>query len=251
MYALFSNQLLNLDFSTTNITCSNSDTVGSITSVDDNNKYKFSFTPSTAGANNKLQINNAKDVNNFVYPLFQSIDLTFNAGPVTYGFTKVRFIKGPYWIETSSQQDDNLQGSLTWGNANDDTSSWSVIFDSAVPGWTEMLIITKEKVDLSTWKGSGVVGEKWIMFNRITAQDVTSGNVIRTINSSWNSTTPYQANWQMRANITSDPFIWSSEDGQSLNAVESGDAYYGEHPSAGGQYNALLVNGGGMYIYIK
>ena len=112
--------------------------------------------------------------------------MTFLPGPVTNGFTKVRFIKGPNWIYTAAQESDNLQGSSVWGVQNDDTNSWSIIFDSAVPGWTEMLIITKNNIDLSTWKGAGVTGQKWIRFNKITASVAVSGLVVGSINSSWN-----------------------------------------------------------------
>ena len=37
--------------------------------------------------------------------------------------------------------------------------------------------------------------------------------------------------------------------GKSLNGIESGDCYYAEH--TGTPYNAILVGGGGIYIYIK
>ena len=78
LYAKFNSPPnLNTDFSGVSISCPNA-TVSTITSVDGNNKYKFDLTPNNSGTN-QISISNAKDVNNFVYSLFTSGNLTFNA----------------------------------------------------------------------------------------------------------------------------------------------------------------------------
>jgi hypothetical protein len=78
LYAKFNNPPdLNVNSSGVGVSCPNA-TVGAITSVDGNNKYKFKLTPNNSGTN-QISISNAKDINNFIYSLFTSGNLTFNA----------------------------------------------------------------------------------------------------------------------------------------------------------------------------
>jgi hypothetical protein len=78
LYAKFKDQNLNSDYSGVGVGCLSA-TLGLITSMDNSQYYTFNMTPTgtSTTTTNKISISNAKDVNNFIYPLFQSIDLTF------------------------------------------------------------------------------------------------------------------------------------------------------------------------------
>ena len=102
LYAKFNSPPnLNADFSGVSISCPNA-TVSTITSVDGNNKYKFDLTPNNSGTN-QISISNAKDVNNFVYSLFTSGNLTFNAVLIYYK----RFL---------SSSSNNNSGTIAWSS---------------------------------------------------------------------------------------------------------------------------------------
>jgi hypothetical protein len=53
------------------MSCPNA-TVGAITSVDGNNKYKFKLTPTTSSTN-QITMTNARDINSFIYPSFSTL----------------------------------------------------------------------------------------------------------------------------------------------------------------------------------
>jgi len=81
LYAKFNNPpALNPDFSGVGLSCPNAIISANPVSMDNSSFYRFTLKPTgTSTTNtNKISISSVKDVNNFVYPLFQSIDLTFN-----------------------------------------------------------------------------------------------------------------------------------------------------------------------------
>ena len=125
--------------------------------------------------------------------------------------------------------------------------------ETAVPGFTEVLIATKNEIDLSAWKGAGAVGRKWIQINRIPADQVSIQNgfyYVGTINKSWNSDTPFTTNWFLRANA-SDPFIFATKDGftSTMGNGHLEDCYFSDHLS--GANNTLFQQGGGIKIYVR
>ena len=84
--------------------------MGAITSVDNGNKYKFTLTPNNASIN-QISINNAKDVNNFVYSLFTSGNLIFNAVL-------------NYYKRFFSSSSNNDSGTIQW-SSEDNTLSFN------------------------------------------------------------------------------------------------------------------------------
>jgi hypothetical protein len=156
------------------------------------------------------------------------------------------------WSQSAVQQEDNFQGNVVWGTPNDPVNSWGINWETAVPGFTEVIIATKNEVDLSTWKGAGVTDHKWIQIDRIPADQVSSGGFyyVGTINKSWNSNTPFTTNWFLRADAT-DPFVFATKDGftSTTTGGHSQDCYYSDH--LGGANNTLFQQGGGIKIYVR
>ena len=200
------------------------------------------------------------------YLFFNSVVSTQNSGPVTRswqisvvaparpwdGWTLVQQRIPPSWSQSAAQQEDNFQGTVVWGAVNDPINSWGINWETAVPGFTEVLIATKNEIDLSTWKGAGVTGHKWIQIDRIPPDQVSSGGFyyVGTINKSWNSNTSFTTNWFLRADAT-DPFIFATKDGftSTTTGGHLQDCYYSDH--LGGANNTLFQQGGGIKIYVR
>ena len=168
------------------------------------------------------------------------------------GWTQVQLRIGPNWSQTAEQQQDNFQGAVVWGTPNAEATSWGINWETAVPGYTEVLLSTKNEIDLSTWKGAGAVGHKWIQIDKISASLANSGGFeyVGTIKKSWNSATPFTTNWFLRANLE-DPFIFATKDGQT-STTQFGhlqDCYWSDH--LGAANNALLLQGGGIRVYVR
>ena len=137
-----------------------------------------------------------------------------------------------------------------WGTPNDVNNSWGINWETAKPGYTEIMLVTNNEVDLSQWLGAGKTGHKWIQFNKIPRNLIGSGNYVGTITKSWNSQNPYTTEWFLRS-MTEDPFIFSTKDGQT-SGTSGGhvqDCFYSEH--IGAANGVLLSQGGGIRVYIK
>jgi hypothetical protein len=167
------------------------------------------------------------------------------------GWTQVGLKTGTKWAYTTVQQDDQMQGASAWGTPGDTAASWGVVWAAAKPGYTEVMLATKNMVDLSTWKGAGATGYKWITINRIPAAIVaSSGSYLGTIKTSWNSTTPFTTEWFLRPDAT-DPFIFATKDGHTSTTTNGQleDCYYAE--VIGVANGALYTACGGINIYVR
>eukprot|EP00937_MAST-01D_sp_MAST-1D-sp2_P000029 g29.t1 len=105
------------------------------------------------------------------------------------GWTRVRHVKpGKKWHPAT----DQLVGTDVYGTAGSDESSWSINFESAVPGYDEFLF---------AYGGC----DHWLA---ATKQAVTGGfyaGTDRDILQSSASANPYKAKWYRRSGNSADP----------------------------------------------
>ena len=170
LYAKFNSPPdLNADFSGVSISCPNA-TIGAITSVDGNNKYKFKLTPNNSGTN-QISISNAKDVNNFIYSLFTSGNLTFNLPPPLTDWSRLlstgnrtSTITATY-INLNASGGDGIRQGLVDGNTGSSNSS----------GWWNSPLVVGQAIDRSN-----VVKTKKQVNNILKVGGIDQNNIIST-----------------------------------------------------------------------
>jgi hypothetical protein len=148
LYFKFKDQTLNSNYAGVGITCPNA-TVGAITSVDGNNKYKFKLTPTTASTN-QITVTNARDINSFIYPSFSSLsNLVFNA--VQYSII--------------------IDASLASKDASNYVTNWNVANTSMVVGGVGTTI------PYMTYQPNNLNGLPTVKFNNSTAWSMNRINI--------------------------------------------------------------------------
>jgi hypothetical protein len=130
---------------------------------------------------------------------------------------------------------DDLAGTDVYGTSSQDpmgNSEFSVNFETAVPGWDEMLLTTGDCVH-------------WMVMSKDAAIGSYYGDALREVKKSHTSSTPYNINAERNAGNNEQPWL------QYTEHHDQGTALYVE-----GDYNANGGNGegskySGLNVYIR
>merc|ERR1711988_1373993 len=135
---------------------------------------------------------------------------------------------GNHWYPAT----DQLRGTDVYGQKG--SHSWSINFNSAVPGYNEFLFATGDCKKWLVAKKSSVMG--WY------------SNSHRTIQASSTNSRPYSARWYRRSGNKEDPWISLNDHGP---AIGQGNIVYGENRFGSTHARAVLPKHKGADVYIR
>jgi hypothetical protein len=154
-------------------------------------------------------------------------------GPVHLGggWTRVRHVpSGNTWHPAT----DHLAGTAVYGNSEDDSASWSVNFEDAVPGYNSFLFSTGDGVYWLAASKEAVVGEHY-------------SNVYRSVISSSLTSAEHQVKWYNRAAFPEDPWVSLKDHYTAANEI----FLYGAASFSASTHNKALLDHSGADVYIR